>query len=136
MPTSLITIGRSGAAAARANLELTAQNIANASNPDYVRRSLNVNEFVATETVDFRNGIALSGVRIGDIQRANNELVQRQARDASSDLARTEAELSGLRDVEGALENTGLYRSLIDFEASLVLLESDPTDPAFTHWRD
>jgi len=130
MPTSLITIGRSGAAAARASLELTAQNIANASNPDYVRRTTSQSEFVASATIDYQVSSSLSGTRIGDVQRANSELIQRQARDSGSDLSRAEAELSGLRDAETALENSRLFEGLVDFEAALTLLESDPTDPA------
>lgn len=130
MPTNLISIGRSGAAAARAGLELTAQNIANASNPDYVRRSLQVGELAGSVNVDRENTSSFSGVRVDGIRRPDNELLQRRVRDSGSDLARTEAELTGLRDAENALEQSGVYRSLVDFEASLTLLESDPTDPA------
>jgi len=130
MTTSLINIGRSGAAAARANIELTAQNIANASNPDYVRRSLNVSEFVGTATINYQTSSSLSGVQIGGIQRANSELIQRQARDSASDLAQATAELSGLRDAETALENSRLFEGLVNFEAALTLLESDPTETA------
>ncbi|MEM7779358.1 MAG: flagellar basal body rod C-terminal domain-containing protein [Pseudomonadota bacterium] len=130
MPTNIISIGRSGAAAARASLEVTAQNIANASNPDYVRRSLNLNEFVGRANLNFQSNAQFSGVQIGGIQRPDSELIQRRARDSSSDLQRAEAELTGLRDAETALEQSGLYNALIGFEAGLTLLESDPTDPA------
>ncbi|MEE4201629.1 flagellar hook-associated protein FlgK [Erythrobacter sp.] len=130
MPTDLISIGRSGAAAARASLEVSAQNIANAANPDYVRRSLQVSEFVATATIDNQTTSSLSGVRIGGIQRPDSELAQRRVRDSGSDLARAQAEFTALRDAETALEQAGLYRGLVDFEAALTILESDPTDPA------
>ena len=130
MPSSLISIGRSGAAAARASIELTAQNIANASNPDYVRRSIQLNEFVGVSRTDFQQTSAFGGVQIGGIQRPSSELIQRRARDSGSDLSRAEAELTGLRDAETALEQSGLYRALVDFEAALTVLESDPTDPA------
>lgn len=130
MPTDLILIGRSGAAAARASIELTAQNIANASNPDYVRRSLSQSELVGTGRIGFTQTSSLGGVLIGDVQRTNNELIQRQVRDSLSDLSRAESELAGLRETETALEQSRLYESLVDFEASLTLLESDPGDPA------
>lgn len=130
MPTNLISIGRSGAAAARASIEITAQNIANASNPDYVRRSLQLGELAGTANLNYLATSTFSGVRIGGVQRPDSELVQRRARDSGSDLLRAEAELSGLRDAETALEQSGLYRALVDFEASLTLLTSDPTDPA------
>lgn len=130
MPTNLISIGRSGAAAARANLELTAQNIANAKTPDYVRRSLNVSELTTTGTINFATFTRYNGVSIDGVQRGSSELLQRQARESVSDLASAEAEIAGLRDAETALETSGLFRGLVDFEAALNVLESDPTDPA------
>ncbi|AWW73550.1 flagellar hook-associated protein FlgK [Erythrobacter sp. KY5] len=130
MPTNLISIGRSGAAAAKASIEVTAQNIANASNPDYVRRSLQLSEFVGAARIDFQSSSSLAGVRIGGIDRPNSELIQRRARDSASDLQRAEAELSGLRDAETALEQSGLFRGLVDYEAALRVLEGDPTDLA------
>lgn len=130
MPMNLISIGRSGAAAARASIEVTAQNIANASNPDYVRRSLQLSEMAGTATIDYQTTSYFGGVRIGGIQRSDSTLIQNRARESASDLARAESELSGLRDAETALEQSGLYRGLVDFEAALTLLESDPTDPA------
>ena len=130
MSTNLILIGSSGARAARASIELTAQNIANVSNPDYVRRTLSQSELASSGAINYQVSSSLSGVEIGGIQRPSSELIQRRARDSGSDLARVEAEISGLRDAESALEQSGLYRSLVDFEASLTLLESDPTDPA------
>ncbi|MEP0189704.1 MAG: flagellar hook-associated protein FlgK [Erythrobacter sp.] len=130
MTSSLINIGRSGAAAARASLELTAQNIANAANPDYSRRRLNQSELVGTSVSGFNYSDTLIGVRITGIDRFENETLQRQARDASSDLGRTNAELTGLRDAETALEQSNVYSGLVELEASLTLLESDPTDSA------
>ncbi|TRD11073.1 flagellar hook-associated protein FlgK [Erythrobacter insulae] len=129
MPTALISIGRSGAAAARASLELTAQNIANASNPDYARRSLSQSELVGSATIGLNSANAYGGVRIGSVARADSELVQLQFRRASADLARTGAEISGLKGAETALEQSRLFESLVDFEAALVRLESDPLDP-------
>lgn len=130
MSSALINIGRSGAAAARASIELTAQNIANASNSDYTRRRMEQTELVGTARIDFQSRSTLNGVLIGGVQRIDNDFLQRQVRSSASDLARTDAELTGLRDAELALEESGLYEKLIDFEASLTLLESDPTDPA------
>lgn len=130
MPTNLFSIGRSGAAAARAAIELSAQNISNAANPDYTRRTLQVGEFVGKATIDFQNTSSLAGVRVEGIQRPGNDLIQRAARDSGSDLARADAELNGLRDGEVALERSRLYDGLVNFEAALTLLESDPTDPA------
>lgn len=130
MPTNLISIGRSGAAAARAALEVSAQNIANASNPEYSRRRLLTGEATASATINYQSASQFGGVQINGIQRPGNNLLQRAVRDSGSDLSRVNAELSGLRDAELALEQSRLYEGLIGFEASLTLLESDPTDPA------
>jgi len=130
MPIDLISIGQSGARAARASIELTAQNIANAANPDYVRRSLQLEEFVGSAVIDFTSSDALSGVRIGGIVRPGSELLQTRARDSAADVERANQDIAALRDGELALEQSGLFRGLVDFEASLTLLESDPTDPA------
>ncbi len=130
MPSSLITIGRSGAAAARASLELTAQNIANAGNEDFSRRSLSQSELVGSATVGLYSGVAFNGVRLGTIQRADNALAREQVRATGSDLARADAELEGLRDAETALEQSRLFEGLVDFESALTRLASDPLDPA------
>lgn len=130
MTSSLINIGRSGAAAARASLDLAAQNIANAANPDYSRRRLEHSELIGTSVGGYSYSDTLLGVRIGGVERFENETLQRQVRDASSDLGRTSAELTGLRDAETALEQSNIYSGLVELEASLTLLESDPTDSA------
>jgi len=130
MPTSLINIGRSGAAAARSALELTAQNVANADNPNYARRSLDQREVVMSGTIGVNSSDSLGGVRTGKISRIDSVLVQRQARDSAADLSRVAATLDGLRLAETAIEKSGLYDALVDYEASLVALESDPLDPA------
>ena len=128
MPTSLINIGRSGLAMSRAGLELSAQNIANANNPDYSRRTLGQIEFVGKTTIGVNSADSLGGVRIGGIERIASEQVQLQARNSAADLSRAEAELSGLRAGESALEQSRLFERLVDFEAALTRLESDPTD--------
>ncbi|MEM9500568.1 MAG: flagellar hook-associated protein FlgK [Pseudomonadota bacterium] len=130
MSGTLITIGRSGAAAARANLELTAQNIANAGNADYSRRLLGQTELVGTGTVFGYSGTTYGGVRLGSVQRAQNELLQAQVRGSTSNLAQADAELAGLRGSETALENSQLFEGLVDFEATLTRLASDPLEPA------
>ncbi|MEM8726499.1 MAG: flagellar hook-associated protein FlgK [Pseudomonadota bacterium] len=129
MTSALINIGASGAAAARAGIDLTAQNIANAENPNYARRSLGQSEFVASATIGLNSADAFGGVRLGAVQRAQNELLQLQARNSNSDVARADAELRGLRGTETALEQSQLYETLVDYEAALTRLESDPLDP-------
>ena len=130
MPTAIFTIGRSGLTASRRSLELTAQNIANATNPDYTRRTLTQGELVMTGSIGTNAADSLGGVRPGVVKRAESALVQRQARDASSALAAAEAEFFALREAESALETSGLFTGIVDFEAALTKLQSNPTESA------
>ncbi|MEM7690051.1 MAG: flagellar hook-associated protein FlgK [Pseudomonadota bacterium] len=127
MPGPIFQIARTGAAATRASLELVAQNIANASNPDYSRRTLELRESVGVSPG--RRGV-LNGVRIEGISRASTQIVQQQARTSASELARADAELQGLRDTELALEQSRLFEGLVEFEAVLTQLEGNPLEPA------
>lgn len=130
MPTAIFTIARSGLSATRSSLELTAQNVANAANPDYSRRTLTQGELVMTGTIGPVGAASLGGVRPGVIERAESALVQRQARDASSALSAAEAEFFALREAESAIETSGLFQGLVDFEAALTRLEGNPLEPA------
>lgn len=126
MTSSLIQIGKSGAMAARSALELTAQNIANASNPDYARRTLSLEEVASRGRIGYEPGGVLSGVRPDQVLRSNSTFLQNEARRTSGDLARAEAELAGLSSAESAIEQAGIYTAIVDLEASLGQLASDP----------
>ncbi|WP_086618995.1 flagellar hook-associated protein FlgK [Erythrobacter tepidarius] len=131
MPSAIFTIGRSGLTASRLSLELTAQNIANAVNPDYSRRTLTQGELVMTGNIGIgASADSLGGIRPGVVIRAESALVQRQARDASAALAAAEAEFFALREAESALETSGLFTGLVEFEAALTRLEGNPLEPA------
>lgn len=130
MPTAIFTIGRSGLTATRRSLELTAQNIANAENADYSRRNLNQGELVMTGSIGVNAHDSLGGVRPGAIERAESAVVQRQARDSSSALAAAEAEFFALREAESALETSGVFTALVDYEAALTRLQNNPLEPA------
>ena len=128
MTGNLLLIGKSGAMAARAALDLTAQNIANASNPDYARRTLSMAEVAAKGGIAMEPGASLSGVRPDQVLRTNSLFLQTEARRTASDLSRADAELQGLGNAEAAVEQAGIYPAVIDFEASLARLSSDPLD--------
>lgn len=128
MSGNLLLIGKSGAMAARAALDLTAHNIANASNPDYARRTLSMAEVAAKGGIAMEPGAALSGVRPDQVLRTNSVFLQTEARRTASDVSRANAELSGLTNAEAAVEQAGIYPAIIDFEASLARLASDPLD--------
>jgi len=70
MPTAIFPIARSGLTAPRRSLELTAQNVANADNPDYSRRTLTQGELMMTGNIGNNAQDSLGGVRPGSIERA------------------------------------------------------------------
>ena len=128
MASDMLTIAASGAAAARGALNITAQNIANASTEGYVRRSANMQE-VSSSGGPFRaNDMSLSGVRIGGINRNVDPFRQAEVRRTNSDITRANAELGGLENIESAVENAGIYDAIVEFEASLQQLQANPTD--------
>lgn len=128
MASDLLSIAASGARAARGALDVTAQNIANASSEGYVRRSVNIEEVSASGGA-FRTGdISLSGARIAGIHRNADMFRQAEVRRTNSDLERATTELRGLENIEAAVEQSGLFNSIVEFEAALQQLANDPTD--------
>lgn len=130
MATDLLQVGKAGALAARSALEVTAQNVANASNPDYARRTLSLSEVVGTGNVRFYTDNAFGGVRVDGVQRSASLFLQEQARLSAGDLARAEAELAGILEAEAAIEQAGIFPAIVEFEAALAQLQSDPLSSA------
>lgn len=128
MASDLISIARSGVQAAKIGLDLTAQNIANASSTGYVRRTASFSE-VAEAGGSYRNSdLSLSGVRLDSIKRNADAFRQAEVRRTGSDVARASAEVSGLENIESAIEKSGVYEAIVDFESSLQQLAQDPVD--------
>lgn len=128
MATDLLNIAKTGASAARTALDITAQNIANASTEGYVRRSVQLAEVASTGSTTQVRDISLSGVRVAGIARDADGFRQAEMRRTGSDAARASAELGGLEDGLSAVENSGLYDSITGFEGSLQALAANPTD--------
>ena len=130
MASDLLSIAVSGARAARGALDVTAQNIANASSDGYVRRSLRIEEVSASGGAGRIGDISLSGSRIAEIRRNADSFLQGEVRRTSGDLERANTELKGLRNMESALEQSGVFTAIVEFEAVLQQLSSDPVDPS------
>lgn len=130
MASDLLSIAASGARAARAALDVTAQNIANASSDSYVRRSVQLQEVSAAGGPGRLGDISLSGARVAGISRNADMFRQAEVRRTSSDLERSATELRGLENIEAAVEQSGLFGSLVEFESALQQLAADPTDPS------
>ncbi|MBS7671321.1 flagellar hook-associated protein FlgK [Croceicoccus gelatinilyticus] len=130
MASDLISIARSGTRTARMALDVAAHNIANASTEGYVRRTVRLEEIGSSNGVTAAGKLTLSGVSLGGVIRNADAYRQSEVRRTGADVARANAELEGLKNIEVALEESGLYDGIVGFEASLKRLESDPVDPA------
>jgi flagellar hook-associated protein 1 FlgK len=130
MASDLLSIARSGAQAARIALDVTAQNIANASSSGYVRRSVRLEEVASSGGVGQIGDVSLSGVRLGGITRNADIFRQAEVRRTGSDAARANAEVSGLENIEAAVEQANVFPAISQFEGALQQLASDPTDPS------
>ena len=128
MASDLLTIGKSGAQAARIALDVTAQNISNASTDGYVRRSVALTEAASTGGIGQTNDVSLSGVRVQGIIRNADLFRQSEVRRTGSDSARADAEVTGLQNIESAVEGSNAYSAVVSFEGSLQQLAADPTN--------
>lgn len=130
MATDLLTIAASGIRAARAGLDTTAQNIANADTKGYVRRSIGLAEVASPSGYARVSDLSFSGVRVTGYGRTVDAFRQAEVRRTGADAARAGAELGALHDVEDALEKSGLHSAMTGFETSLQKLTVDPVDPS------
>jgi flagellar hook-associated protein 1 len=128
MASDLLSIARSGAQAARVALDVTAQNIANASTEGYVRRSVALAEVASSGGFARIGDVSLSGVRIDSVVRNADIFRQAEVRRTSSDAARADAEVAGLENIQSAVEQTNVFPAISQFEAALQQLVSDPVD--------
>jgi flagellar hook-associated protein 1 FlgK len=128
MSSDLLAIARSGTRAARAALDVTAQNIANASTEGYVRRTADLSEVSASGSIGGMGSTTLAGVRVSGISRNADVFRQIEVRRTGADAARAGSEVQGLENIEAAVEQSGVYQASVAFEGSLQQLVSDPTD--------
>ena len=130
MASDLLSIGASGARAARGALEVTANNIANASTDGYVRRSIRIEEVSGGGMAGRGEDISVSGSRVAEVRRNADSFRQAEMRRTQADLQRSNVELAGLQNIESAVEQSDIFGSIVEFEASLQQLAGDPTDSA------
>lgn len=128
MSSDLLSIARSGVRAARIQLDVTAQNITNASSEGYVRRSVSTEEVMTPGYVTQNRDVSLSGVRVSGVVRNADAFRQAEVRRTNADTSRFDTEVTGLEDVQASLENAGIYSAITGFESSLTQLAQDPTN--------
>ena len=130
MASDLLSIARSGAQAARIALDVTAQNIANAATTGYVRRSVALADVASRGASGAVADVSFSGVRLDHIVRNADAFRQSEVRRTGADAARAHAEVDGLTKGQAAIEQSGVYPAIVNFEAGLQQLATDPTNPS------
>lgn len=130
MSSDLLNIAASGVRAARAGLDVTSQNIANAATEGYVRRTLRQSEVALSGGYGRVGDLSLSGVRIDGLQRNADMFRQAEVRRTGGDAARAASELNTWQNVEAALEQARVFPSFTQFENALQRLATDPVDPS------
>ncbi len=130
MATDLLTIATSGTKAARAALDITAHNIANAATKGYARRTLDTREVAAPGSAYQRLDLSLAGVRVEGVARGGDAFRSTELRRSTSAAQAAGAELAALSAIEDALEQAGLFDHVVGFEVSLKALEGDPVSPS------
>jgi flagellar hook-associated protein 1 len=128
MASDLLSIGLSGAKAAKIGLDVTAQNIANAATDGYVRRSVGLTEVASTGYNQNTRDVSLSGVRVDKIVRNADAFRLSEVRRTGADTARADAEVKGLGNIESALEQSGVYTAITGVDTALQKLKEDPVD--------
>ena len=130
-----IEIGRTGLAAAQIGQDVTGHNIANAGTPGYSVQSLDQVAADPFATVDLTTlpqpGSLGTGVLPTGIQRARNQFLDNQVRDASATLQFQTSQSDALKQVDDAFgepSDTGLNAALNGFFNSFQDLANNPED--------
>ena len=130
MAANLLSIASSGVAAASAALDVTSQNIANASTPGYVRESVSQIELAAPNGTGLANQRSGNGVLVTGVTRNVSAFLQGQVYATGAAAAAADSGVANLTHIESAVEQSNLYPSITGFQGSLQQLSSNPTDPS------
>ncbi|MFM1816942.1 MAG: flagellar hook-associated protein FlgK [Pseudomonadota bacterium] len=113
--SSAIYAARTGLQASSLRAEIVATNVANATTPGYVRRSVSLSEKVL--------GANTAGVQTNGVTRAADELVKTQRRELTSGLSQASVLASTWKSISTRLgdtsDGTGLFKSFSDFQTAL-----------------
>ena len=128
-----INIGQSGLAAAQLGQDVTGQNISNANTPGYSVQTLNQTASVpytlADKNTQLTPGLIGTGVSVSSIQRASDQFLDTQVRDANSNLQSQTAQSNALKQVDDAFgepSDTGLNAALTSFFSSFQDVANTP----------
>lgn len=128
-----ISIGQSGLAAAQIGEDITGQNIANAGTAGYSVQSLDQTASDPYTPADLNTqltpGLIGTGVSIRSIQRASDQFLDTQVRDANSNLQGQTAQSNALKQVDstfGEPSSTGLNAALTSFFSAFQDVANSP----------
>ena len=128
--SDLLRIGAQGVAAYRGALATIGDNVANAETKGYSRRDVKLSEtaILGPGQPLYNNIAAVGGVKVSAIDRAWDAFKTADARRASADSARADAQLRWLTVAETALDDgdTGVSARLTHFYAAADTLAADP----------
>lgn len=129
--SDLLSVGATGLRAYQSSLTTVSENIANASTPGYSRRTTDLREVTTVGGGLTQIGVSAgSGVRVAGVSRSSDAFRNAAVRTAGSDLARTEASVTWLDRIEGALNNNQLATQLTGFFNAAKGIAADPTASA------
>lgn len=127
--SDMLSIGASSLRAYQAALTTTSENIANAGNAGYSRRTAPVREVVAPGGLTTGSAQGM-GVVVTGIARATDIYKTAEVRTATADLAKTETGATWLQRIEGSLSGQQLGDRLTAFFNSAKAVAADPASLA------
>lgn len=126
--SSAINAARSGLQTSGLRADIVANNVANASTPGYVRRSVNIAEnILAGQT---------AGVRTNGVTRSEDAFLTTERRQTTSDLSQASLMASTWQSISARLGDTadgaGLFQTFAEFETALSNAALSPESAANT----
>lgn len=128
MSANMIAIASSGLRAARAALEVTSQNIANAGTEGYVRRSVSLSELSANNLRSSYGEVSQLGVRVSGITRNVSGFDQAEVRRTTADAARADTLVEGLTQLSDTADNSGVFTAITSFQSALSQMTASPAN--------
>ena len=132
--SDLLNIGRSALQVNSRALEIVGSNIANAENPDYVRRSLNIGDTTihGTTNLIYTNYTGSGGVAVNSLVRSSDQFLEAATRQTGADRVRSEIMVQWLEQGEIALANnkSDIGSQLTRLFGSAEQLSAVPFEPA------
>ncbi|WP_375396769.1 flagellar hook-associated protein FlgK [uncultured Sphingomonas sp.] len=126
----MLAIGASGVRAYQNALNTTSENIANVGNAGYSRRTTTLTDVTATGGLTSNVIAGGMGVLASGIGRSADRYLSGEVRATGADLAKTQASLSWLDRIDGALSGSQLGSRITGFFTAAVTLSADPSSLA------